>query len=85
MLAALVAAQIVGRGRLSVNLAFGLPALVITLLAFSRDSLIVLGVTAAIALLATSGWLAIRRLAVLALVAAALVAVVLPVVAVPAA
>ena len=78
VLAALVAAQIVGRGRLSALLALGLPALLITLLAFSRDALIVLGVSAAAALLATLGWMAIRRLAVLAAVAAALVGVVLP-------
>ena len=69
VLAALVAAQIVGRGRLSVHLALGIPALLITLLSFSRDALIVLGVTVAIALLATLGWMAIRRLAVLAAVA----------------
>jgi O-antigen ligase len=78
VLAALVAAQIVGRGRLSMHLALGLPALLITLLAFSRDALIVLGVTLAAALVATVGWMAIRRFAVLALVVAALVAVVLP-------
>jgi O-antigen ligase len=78
VLAALVAAQILGRARLSVHLALGLPALLITLLAFSRDALIVLGVTVATALVATLGRLAIRRLAALAAVVAALVVVVRP-------
>jgi O-antigen ligase len=78
VLAALVAAQIVGRARLSLHLALGIPALLITLLSFSRDALIVLSVTAVTALLATLGWMAIRRLAALAAVAAALVGVVLP-------
>ena len=83
VLAALVAAQIVGRARLSVHLALGVPALVITLLSFSRDALIVLAVAAVAAFVATLGWSAIRRLAVLAAVAAALVGVVLPSRAVP--
>jgi O-antigen ligase len=78
VLAALVASQIVGRGRLSVHLALGLPALLITLLAFSRGPLIVLGVTVAIALLASLGWSALRRSAALVAVVAALVAVVVP-------
>lgn len=78
VLAALVASQVVGRGRLSVHLALGLPGLLITLLAFSRGSLIVLGVTAVIAIVASLGWSALRRSAVLAAVAAGLVAVVVP-------
>jgi O-antigen ligase len=78
VLAALAASQIVGRGRLSVHLGLGLPALLITLLAFSRGSLIVLGVAVAIALLASWGWSSLRRSAVLAAVVAALVAVVVP-------
>ena len=73
VLAALVAAQIVGRGRFSVHLALGVPALVITLLAFSRTTLIVLAVTAGVAFGASLGWSAVRRSAVLAAVAAALV------------
>jgi O-antigen ligase len=79
VLAALVAAQIVGRARLSLHLTLGIPALLITLLSFSRDALIVLAVTAVTALLATLGWMAIRRVAMLAAAAAALVGVVLPI------
>ena len=78
VLAALVAAQIVGRGRLSVHLALGVPALVITLLAFSRNTLIVLAVAAVVAFGTSLGWSAMRRSAVLAAIAAALVAVVVP-------
>lgn len=79
VLAALVASQVVGRGRISVHLALGLPALLITLLAFSRGSLIVVGVTVAIAILASLGWPTLRRSAVMAVVAATLAAVVVPV------
>lgn len=78
VLAALVAAQIVGRGKPSTYLTLGVPALVVTLLAFSRNVLIVIAVTAGVALLASWRWSAIRRSAVLAAVGAALIAVVIP-------
>jgi O-antigen ligase len=78
VLAALLAAQIVGRARPLAYLVLGLPALIITLLGFSRDALIVTAVAAAAAFVSTLGWLAVRRLAVLAAVSAGLVAVVVP-------
>lgn len=78
VLAALVAAQILGRGRLSTHLALGVPALVITLLGFSRSTLIVLAVAAGVAFVASLGWSTVRRSAMLAVVAAALVGVVVP-------
>ncbi len=78
VLAAVVAAGIIGRGRLSVYLALGLPALVITMMAFSRNTLIILAVAAVVAFLASLGWTTVLRSGVLALVAAAVVAVVVP-------
>lgn len=78
VLAALVAAQILGRGRLSVHLTLGVPALVITVLGFSRNALIVLAVAALVALATSWRWATVRRSVVLAAVTAVLLAVVVP-------
>ena len=78
VLAALVAAQILGRGRFSLFVTLGVPALIVTLLGFSRNALIGLAVAAAAAFVATLGWPALRRSATLTVVVAALVAVVTP-------
>jgi O-antigen ligase len=78
VLTALVAAQIVGRARLSAWFVLGTPALAITLLSFARNTLIALAVTALVALVAAAGWAAIRRSAVLAAAGAVAVAVVIP-------
>ena len=78
VLTALVAAQIVGRSRLSMWFILGVPAVAITLLSFARTTLIALAVTAAVALVAGLGWSAMRRSAVLVGLGAASVVVVLP-------
>lgn len=78
VLAVLVAAQIVGRAKLSMWLVLGLPAAVISLLSFSRNLLIILAVTAAVAFVTSLGWAAIRRTAVFATVGAFTLAVVIP-------
>lgn len=74
VLAALVAAQILGRARFSLWLMIGMPALAITSLSFSRHVLIALAVAALVAFVAEIGWPAIRRSAALALVGATTVA-----------
>ncbi len=78
VLTALVAAQIVGRSRLSMWFILGVPAVAITLLSFARTTLIALAVTAAVALVAGLGWSAMRRSAVLVVLGAASVVVVIP-------
>jgi O-antigen ligase len=78
VLTALVAAQIIGRARWSTWLMLGVPALMITLLSFSRHTLIGLAVAAVVAIAANLGWAAIRRLASIVAVGAAVLAVVTP-------
>ncbi|OBG32744.1 O-antigen ligase family protein [Mycobacterium sp. E3198] len=78
VLAALVAAQIVGRLAPIWYLALGLPALIVSVLAFSRNTLIALGVAALVAFVATLGWSSLRRAARLALTAAGILAVAVP-------
>jgi O-antigen ligase len=78
VLAALVAAQIVGRLAPAWYLALGLPALIISVLAFSRNTLIALGVAAVVAFVATLGWSSLRRAARLALAGAGILAVAVP-------
>ncbi|OBA68750.1 polymerase [Mycobacterium sp. 1554424.7] len=78
VLAALVAAQIVGRVKPVWYLALGLPALIISVLAFSRNTLIALGVAAVVAFLASLGWSSLRRAARLLVVGACLLAVMVP-------
>lgn len=78
VLTALIAAVIVGRVRPAMYLALGPPALIITLLSFSRNPLICFAVAAAVALLASFGWPAMRRTAALIAISAAVVAVTVP-------
>jgi O-antigen ligase len=78
VLTALVAAQIVGRVRPSVWLSLGVPALAISLLSFSRHTLIALGVGAGVALLTSWGWAAVRRAATVITVGAVALAVGVP-------
>lgn len=68
VLTALVAATIVGRVRWSAWLSLGLPALAISLLSFSRHTLIALAVAAVVAMVTGLGWVAFRRSATLAAV-----------------
>ncbi|WP_297701578.1 O-antigen ligase family protein [Mycobacterium sp.] len=78
VLSALVAAVIVGRFRPAMYLALGPPAAVISLLSFSRNTLISMGVAAAVALLGSLSWVALRRMVNAAAVAAATIAVMVP-------
>ncbi|AFC42229.1 O-antigen ligase family protein [Mycobacterium intracellulare] len=78
VLSALVAAPIVGRVRPMAYLALGVPALSISLLSFSRNTLISMGVAAAVALLGSLSWAAVRRAVVAATVGLAVVAVAVP-------
>ncbi|BAX94151.1 O-antigen ligase family protein [Mycobacterium shigaense] len=78
VLSALVAAAIVGVHRSSLFLTLGPPALVISLLSFSRNTLISMGVAAAVALLASPSWKTLRHTAVVGVVSGVLVAVTIP-------
>ncbi|WP_374024727.1 O-antigen ligase family protein [Mycobacterium sp. HNNTM2301] len=78
VLTALVAAAIVGRVRLGTYLALGPPAAIITLLSFARISLIEIGVSALVAIVASLGWWSLRRTGVLVLAVAAVFAVTVP-------
>lgn len=78
ILSGLVAAPIVGRVRPALYFALGPPALIISLLSFSRNTLISMGVAAAVALLASLSWAALRRTLNAAAVGAGLVAVAVP-------
>jgi hypothetical protein len=77
-LTTLVAAQIVGRARPAAWLAFAPPALIISLLTFSRSTLISMGVAAAVAFVANLGWPALRRTANLTLAGAVILAITVP-------
>lgn len=78
VLTALVAAQIVGRVKPVSYLALGMPALIVSMLAFSRNTLIAVGVAAVVAFFANAGWSALRRTAGFTAVGAALLAVAVP-------
>jgi hypothetical protein len=78
VLTALVAAQIVGRVRPATYLALGPPAVLITLLAFARMSLLEIGVAALVAFVASLGWPALRRTSVLTVASAVLLVVTVP-------
>lgn len=78
VLAALVATQIVGRVKPFWYLALGLPALIVSVLAFSRNTLIAVGVAAAVAFLASLGWASLRRAARLTIAGAGILAVAVP-------
>jgi O-antigen ligase len=78
VLTALVAAQIVGRVRPATHLMLGPPALVITLLAFARNTLIAITVAAVVAFVASLGWSAVRQSAVFTFAGAVLLLVTVP-------
>ena len=78
VLAALLAAQIVGRVKPVSYLLFGLPALIVSMLAFSRNTLIALAVAAVVAFFASAGWSALRRTAGFTAIGTALLAVAVP-------
>ncbi len=78
VLAALLATQIVGRIRPVWYLALGVPALIVSMLAFSRNTLIALAVAAVVAFFASPGWSALRRTAGFTAIGAALLAVAVP-------
>ena len=78
VLTTLVAAHILGRARWRHWALLGAPALAITLLSFSRHTLIALAVAACVALLAGLGWVAIRRSALLAAAGVGALAVAVP-------
>ncbi|MGD1170286.1 O-antigen ligase family protein [Mycobacterium seoulense] len=77
-LSALVAAAIVGRLRAATLLALGPPALIISLLSFSRNTLISMGVAAGVALLISLSASTVRRTAFIGVVCATVIAVTVP-------
>lgn len=78
VLATLVAGQIFGRVRPALLLELAPPALIIVLLAFSRNTFICLGVAAVVAFAANLGWSPVRRTAVLTMISAIVFAVMVP-------
>jgi O-Antigen ligase len=78
VLTALVAAQIVGRVKPAAYLLLAPPALVIALLAFARHTLLLIGVAAIVALLASLGWHALRRTAMASAIGSAILVVTIP-------
>jgi hypothetical protein len=78
VLTALVAATIVGRVRPATHLALGPPAVIIAVLSFARSTLIAMAVAAVVAFVASLGWSALRRTAVLTVAGAVLLAVTVP-------
>lgn len=78
VLAALVAAQVLGRVRPATFFAMGVPSLIISLLAFSRGTLIAIAVAGVVAFLANPGWQALRRSASFAVTSAVLLAAMVP-------
>jgi hypothetical protein len=77
-LAILVTAQIVGIARPAAWLVFAPPALIISLLAFTRVTLLGVGLAAAVAFIATLSWSALRRIAKLVTVGAVMFAIAVP-------
>lgn len=78
VLSGLVAAPIVGRVKPMMYLALGPPAVSISLLSFSRNTLISMGVAAGVALLGSLSWAALRRTVAAAAVGTAIVGVTVP-------
>lgn len=78
VLTALVAATIVGRVKAGTYLMLGIPALIVALLAFSRNTLIAATIAAVVAFVANLGWSALRRTFGFVAVGAAVLAVTLP-------
>jgi O-antigen ligase len=78
VLSALVAASIIGRVRPATYLMLGTPSLVITLLAFARNTLLQLAVAAVVAFVAGLCWSSVRQTAVSTVVGGVLLAVLVP-------
>lgn len=78
VLSALVAAAILGSYRPALYFALGPPALIISLLSFSRNTLISMAVAGGIALLSSSSWSALRRTVLIGVVSVAVLAVTVP-------
>jgi len=78
VLSALVAATIVCRVRPIMYLAFGLPTLLISLLSFSRNTLIAMAIAGLVAFLGTMSWAAVRRLLKAAAIGVTVIAVAIP-------
>jgi O-antigen ligase len=78
VLTVLVAAQVVGRVQPMLYLTLGAPALMISLLSFSRDTLLSMGVAGAVAFIATLSWPALRRTAVFVAASMGVLAVTVP-------
>ncbi|BBY24830.1 hypothetical protein MSTO_50350 [Mycobacterium stomatepiae] len=78
VLSGLVAAAVVGRVKPAVYFAVGPPALLISLLSFSRNTLIAMAVAGGIALLGSLSWAALRRIVAALAVAGAAIAMAVP-------
>lgn len=78
VLSALFAAAIIGLYRPTMFFALGPPALIISLLSFSRNTLISMAVAGGIAVLASMSWKTLRRTAVIGTVSAVFLAVTVP-------
>ncbi|ORA79454.1 O-antigen ligase family protein [Mycobacterium malmoense] len=75
VLSALVAAAIVGRARPVMYLALGPPAAIISLLSFSRNTLIAMAVAGGVAFVASLSWATVRRTVTAAALGAAVIGV----------
>lgn len=78
VLSALVAAAIIGYGRPTILFALGPPALLISVLSFSRNTLISMAVAAMVAFFTSWSWSALRRTAFFAAISATVIAVMVP-------
>lgn len=78
VLTGLVAAAIVGRVKATWLLALGPPALAISLLSFSRSTLMAIAVAAVVAFIANLGWSPVRRTAVFTIITAVIFTVTVP-------
>lgn len=78
VLSALVAAAVIGLYRPTMFFALGPPALIISMLSFSRNTLISMAVAGGIALLATMSWRTLRRTAVIGILSGVFLAVTIP-------
>lgn len=78
VLSALVAAAIIGLYNPTTFFALGPPALIISLLSFSRNTLISMAVAGGIALLASMSWRTLRRTAVIGVISGVFLAVTIP-------
>jgi hypothetical protein len=78
VLTALVAATVVGRVKGTTYLVLGTPALIVAVLAFSRNTLIAATIAGVVAFLANLGWSALRRTFGFVAIGAGFLAVTLP-------